>query len=195
MKQPLIRATPAAMKRIAAVRASQKLPHGALRIAITGRAGGRFVYDMGLVAPGQERAGDLVVEEALAGVSVHMPLASAPYLDGIELDADLPFGAIRVSNPNPLWLDPLAEAVQRLLDEEVNPSVAAHGGQIDLLDVAGGVAFIHMGGGCQGCGMAELTLGQGVRAAILESFPEIREVRDTTDHAQGSNPYYAAAKK
>jgi len=73
--------------------------------------------------------------------------------------------------------------------------VASHGGHIDLLDVAEGVAFIHMGGGCQGCGMAEVTLGQGVRAAILDAFPEIREVRDTTDHAQGANPYYQAAKK
>ena len=64
-----------------------------------------------------------------------------------------------------------------------------------LLDVSDGVAFIHMGGGCQGCGMAEVTLGQGVRVAILERFPEIIEVRDTTDHAQGANPYYQAAKK
>ena len=102
---------------------------------------------------------------------------------------------MRVENPNPLWLDPLAEAVQRLLDDEINPSVATHGGHIDLLDVADGVAFIHMGGGCQGCGMAAVTLGQGVRSAILDSFSDIREVRDTTDHAQGANPYYQAAKK
>jgi Fe/S biogenesis protein NfuA len=194
VQQPRIRATPAALKRIESVRASQKLPAAALRIAITGRAGGGFVYDMGLVGPGEERPGDVVVD-ALPGVPVHVPLASVPYLDNIELDADLPFGAIRVNNPNPLWLDPLAEAVQRLLDVEINPSVASHGGHIDLLDVADGVAYIHMGGGCQGCGMAEVTLGQGVRGAILSTFSDIHEVRDTTDHAQGSNPYYQAAKK
>jgi Fe/S biogenesis protein NfuA len=85
--------------------------------------------------------------------------------------------------------------VQRLLDEEVNPSVASHGGHIDLLDVTDGVAFIQMGGGRQDCGMAEVTLVQGVRIAILDDFPEIRDVRDTTDHAQGANPYYPAAKK
>lgn len=56
-------------------------------------------------------------------------------------------------------------------------------------------AYLRLGGGCQGCGMAAVTLGQGVRAAILDSFPDIREVRDTTDHAQGANPYYQAAKK
>ena len=194
MKQPRISATAAARTRIAQVRANLKQPDAGLRIAITGRQQGAFVYDMQLVAPGEERQGDMVVD-TLEGITIHIPLASAPYLDGITLDADLPMGAVRVNNPNPLWLDPIAERVQRLLDEEVNPSVASHGGHIDLLDVTDGVAFIHMGGGCQGCGMAEVTLGQGVRTAILDSFPEIREVRDTTDHAQGANPYYQAAKK
>jgi Fe/S biogenesis protein NfuA len=188
VKQPRVSVTDAARTRIEQVRANRKQPAAGLRIAITGRENGAFVYDMQLVAPGEERQGDIVVD-ALPGIPIHIPLASAPYLDGITL------GAVRVDNPNPLWLDPVAERVQRLLDEEVNPSVASHGGHIDLLDVAEGVAFIHMGGGCQGCGMAEVTLGQGVRAAILDSFPEIREVRDTTDHAQGANPYYQAAKK
>jgi Fe/S biogenesis protein NfuA len=194
MKQPRISATDAALTRIEQVRVNLKQPGAGLRIAITGRQQGAFVYDMQLVAPGEERQGDLVID-AIEGVAIHVPLASAPYLDGITLDATLPMGAIRVNNPNPLWLDPIAERVQRLLDEDINPSVASHGGHIDLLDVADGVAFIHMGGGCQGCGMAEVTLGQGVRTAILDAFPEIHEVRDTTDHAQGANPYYQAAKK
>ena len=194
MKEPRISATYAALRRIEQVRVNRKQPQAGLRIAITGRENGAFVYDMQLVASGEERQGDVIVE-ATTGLSIHIPLASAPYLDGITLDADLPMGAVRVENPNPLWLDPVAEAVQRLLDDEINPSVASHGGHIDLLDVAEGVAFIHMGGGCQGCGMAEVTLGQGVRTAILGTFPEIHEVRDTTDHAQGANPYYQAAKK
>jgi len=194
MKEPRISATYAALRRIEQVRVNRKQPQAGLRIAITGRENGAFVYDMQLVASGEERPGDMIVE-ATTGLSIHIPLASAPYLDGITLDADLPMGAVRVENPNPLWLDPVAEAVQRLLDDEINPSVASHGGHIDLLDVAEGVAFIHMGGGCQGCGMAEVTLGQGVRTAILGTFPEIHEVRDTTDHAQGANPYYQAAKK
>ena len=194
MKQPRVTATDAARTRIEQVRANRKQPGAGLRIAITGRQDGAFVYDMQLVAAGAERQGDMVVD-TLEGIPIHVPLASAPYLDGITLDADLPMGAVRVINPNPLWLDPVAERVQRLLDDEINPSVASHGGIIDLLDVADGVAYIHMGGGCQGCGMAEVTLGQGVRTAILDSFPEIHEVRDTTDHAQGANPYYQAAKK
>jgi Fe/S biogenesis protein NfuA len=166
MKEPWISATDAALTRIEQVRVNRKQPQASLRIAITGRENGAFVYDMQLVASGEERQGDMVVE-ATTGLSIHIPLASAPYLDGITLDADFPMGAVRVENPNPLWLDPVAE----------------------------GVAFIHMGGGCQGCGMAEVTLGQRVRTAILDTFPDIHEVRDTTDHAQGANPYYQAAKK
>ena len=194
MKQPRIDATEFALTRIEQVRANRRQPDAGVRIAITGRRDGAFTYDMQLVGAGEEHAGDLVAEGP-AGVPVHIPMAAAPYLDGITLDADPSTGALTVDNPNPLWLDPVAEAVQRLLDDEINPAVASHGGVIDLLDVSEGVAYIHMGGGCQGCGMAEVTLGQGVRTAILDRFPEITEVRDTTDHAQGANPYYQAAKK
>jgi Fe/S biogenesis protein NfuA len=194
VKAPRIAATDYALTRIEQVRANRKQPDAGVRIAITGRQDGRFTYDLSLVAAGGERDGELVVDGP-AGVRFTMPLESAPYLDGITLDADRLSGALKVDNPNPLWLDELAREVQRLLDDEINPSVAAHGGHIDLLDVSDGVAFIHMGGGCQGCGMAEVTLGQGVRVAILERFPQITEVRDTTDHAQGANPYYQAAKK
>jgi Fe/S biogenesis protein NfuA len=194
VKEPQIDVTDFARRRIDQVRANRKQPEAGVRIAITGRENGAFVYDMALAFPGDEREGDMVVEGP-EGILFHLPLATAPYLDGATLDADPNSGALTVDNPNPLWLDELAERVQRLLDDEINPSVATHGGHIDLLDVSEGVAYIHMGGGCQGCGMAEVTLGQGVRVAIMERFAEIHDVRDTTDHAQGANPYYQAAKK
>ena len=194
VKEPTISTTEFALTRIEQVRANRKQPDAGVRIAITGRENGAFSYDLSLVASGEEHPGDVIVDGP-GGVRFSMPLASVPYLDGITLDADPSSGALNVDNPNPLWLDELALDVQRLLDEEINPAVAMHGGRIDLLDVSEGVAYIHMGGGCQGCGMAEVTLGQGVRVAIMDRFPEITEVRDTTDHAQGANPYYQAAKK
>jgi Fe/S biogenesis protein NfuA len=194
MQQPRIDATEFALTRIDQVRANRRQPDAGVRVAITGRSEGRFVYDMQLVAPGQEHPGDLVVEGP-RGVPLHIPLASAAYLDGVTLDADPETGALTVDNPNPLWLEPLAQDVQRLIDLEINPAVAQHGGHIDLLDVSDGVAYVHMGGGCQGCGMASVTLAHGVRTAILDRFPEITDVRDTTDHAQGTNPYYQASKK
>jgi Fe/S biogenesis protein NfuA len=194
VKEPTISATEFALTRIEQVRANRKQPDAGVRIAITGRENGAFSYDLSLVASGEERPGDVIVDGP-SGVRFSMPLTSVPYLDGITLDADPSSGALNVDNPNPLWLDEVALDVQRLLDEEINPAVAMHGGRIDLLDVSDGVAYIHMGGGCQGCGMAEVTLGQGVRVAIMDRFPQISEVRDTTDHAQGANPYYQAAKK
>jgi Fe/S biogenesis protein NfuA len=194
MSQPSITVTAAALTRIAQVRANRRMPDAGVRIAITGRSQGAFVYDIAITGPGQERDGDVVIEGP-DGIPFHAPLATLPYLDGITLDADPVRGAITIENPNPLWLDPLAEQVQVFLDAEINPMVAGHGGFIDLLDVADGTAYIHMGGGCQGCGMADVTLGQGVRVALLDRFAEIHDVIDSTNHAQGANPYYQAAKK
>ena len=194
MREPRIAATDVALTRIEQVRTNRKQPDAGVRIAITGRQDGGFTYDIALVPAGEERVGDILVDGP-EGIRFTVALESVPYLDGITLDVDRSSGALIVDNPNPLWLDELARSVQRLLDDEINPSVATHGGHIDLLDVSEGVAYIQMGGGCQGCGMAEVTLGQGVRVAIMESFPQITEVRDTTDHAQGANPYYQAAKK
>ncbi len=192
MDTPRLAATELALRRIAEVRENRRQPDAAVRIAITARRDGAFVYDMQLVAPGQEAEDDVVVEGP-DGLRFAMPAATAPYLDGATLDADAATGALRVDNPNPLWFDRVARGIQEFLDDEVNPLVASHGGVIDLLDVAGGVAWLRMGGGCQGCGMADVTLSQGVRTAILERFPEVGEVRDATDHAAGTHPYHPAA--
>ncbi len=85
--------------------------------------------------------------------------------------------------------------IQNILNAEVNPMVASHGGFIEVLDFKENTAFIHMGGGCQGCGMASVTLKQGVERAIREQVPEVQEILDTTDHAAGKNPYYAPSTK
>jgi len=87
-----------------------------------------------------------------------------------------------------------ALAVRQVLDQEVNPAVAGHGGNIALLDVKDDVAYIRLEGGCQGCGMADVTLKQGVEAAIRRAVPSIVAVRDTTDHAGGENPYFQPGK-
>ena len=84
--------------------------------------------------------------------------------------------------------------VQKVLDEQINPGVASHGGFVELLDVQDDNIFITMGGGCQGCGAADVTLKQGVERLIREEVPQVREIMDATDHAGGSNPYYAPSK-
>lgn len=89
------------------------------------------------------------------------------------------------------WTDPIAQAVQRVIDEQINPGIAGHGGWAVLLDVQDGVAVIEMGGGCQGCGMSEVTLRQGIERLIMHHVPEIHTVLDQTEHEAGENPYYA----
>ena len=85
------------------------------------------------------------------------------------------------------------DKVKQVLDQEINPAVAAHGGVINLLDVRGRDVFVHMGGGCQGCGMAAQTLRQGVEESLRKAVPHMGSLYDITDHAQGKNPYYGTA--
>ena len=89
---------------------------------------------------------------------------------------------------------PEGAAVQRALDERINPSVAAHGGHIALVDVLEDTVYIRLEGGCQGCGMADVTLKQGIEREIRSAVPSIVAVLDTTDHAGGTNPYYQPGK-
>ncbi len=84
--------------------------------------------------------------------------------------------------------------VQRVLDTQINPNVAGHGGKISLLDVKGDTVYIKMSGGCQGCGQASVTLKSGVEKAIRQYVPEVRNIFDTTDHASGKNPFYSPSK-
>jgi Fe/S biogenesis protein NfuA len=86
----------------------------------------------------------------------------------------------------------VVERVQQVLDEKINPGVAAHGGRISLIDVKDKTVFVQLEGGCQGCGMADVTLKQGIEVAIKEAVPEIEEILDVTEHADGRNPYYQA---
>jgi Fe-S cluster biogenesis protein NfuA len=88
--------------------------------------------------------------------------------------------------------DILRQKVQKFLDENVNPAVASHGGYITLMDVRGPNIYIQMGGGCQGCGMANVTLREGVETSLRQNFPEIGEILDITDHSSGDSPYYTS---
>jgi len=84
----------------------------------------------------------------------------------------------------------IREVVEALLNREINPSVAAHGGKISVMDVKDRNLYIAMSGGCQGCAASQVTLKQGVEVMVRRVVPEIREIIDATDHAAGSRPYY-----
>ncbi len=85
-------------------------------------------------------------------------------------------------------------AIRDLLDREINPAVGQHGGYVELIDVKKNNVYLRLGGGCQGCGAADVTLKQGIEKAIRSLAPSVGEILDTTDHAAGRNPYYAPAK-
>ncbi len=165
----------------------------ALRVAIRGRGPGGFMYEMGFVNQENLKANDTVLD--LDGIQVYVDPETVPNLDGSSLDYvenEYQHG-FKIDNPNPLWRDPVAQSVQDVLDQQVNPAIAAHGGFISLQEVKDGVAYVTLGGGCQGCGMAKMTLSQGVVLMIKDSVPEITDVVDTTDHAAGTNPFYTPA--
>ncbi len=84
----------------------------------------------------------------------------------------------------------IAEKVVKVIDEEINPSIAGHGGFVSLVDIKGTEVIIRMGGGCQGCGMANVTLKEGIEVALKRAIPEITAIYDVTEHANGKNPYY-----
>jgi Fe/S biogenesis protein NfuA len=90
--------------------------------------------------------------------------------------------------------DELRAKVLDVIDNMVNPAIAGHGGFVELIDIQDNRVYLAMGGGCQGCGAAEITVKSGIERLIKEEVPEVVEVLDTTDHASGTNPYYAAGK-
>src|SRR5882762_1540565 len=91
--------------------------------------------------------------------------------------------------------DALYEQVAKVFEEQVNPMVARHGGRVELIDVQDAVVMLRMGGGCQGCGMADVTLRQGIEGMLAQLVPAVRGIVDITDHTSGANPYFQAAKK
>jgi len=171
-------------------------PVAGLRLKIVGRSGAGFDHVLTIVEQGAEPAGDVVVDANALHVFVEG--ASVDKLDGVAIhyaDKGPNVSGLEFDNPNPVWDNPLEERVQILFDEYVNPGIAAHGGFVRLLEVDGDKAYIEMGGGCAGCGMANVTLKQGIEVAVKEHVPEIAEVVDTTDHASGTNPYYQPQKE
>lgn len=187
--------TDQAVEKLKEVVANYPEPVAGLRLKIVGRRGDGFDHVLNIVEEGVEPQDDAVVE--VAGLRVYVEADNRENLDGVAVHYEFKganVSGLEFDNPNPVWRDPVAQEIQRVFDEYVNPGIAAHGGMVTLLDVKGSKAYIEMGGGCQGCGMASVTLKSGIEVAVKEAVPVIEEVIDVTDHAGGSNPYYQPAK-
>jgi len=184
--------TEAAREKLVELMKNNNRQGDALRVAIRGRGPYGFMYETGFVSPEGAADGDVVIDSG--GFQVLIDAESIPNISGSTLDYvdDSNQSGFKINNPNPLWKDPLAQKVQDVLDKRVNPSIAGHGGFISLVEVKDNVAYVAMGGGCQGCGMAKVTLSDGVEVMIREAVPEIREIIDLTYHGGGRKPFYEA---
>ncbi len=183
----------------------------ALWLEVTGADGGAYVYDMYFRLLHDASPGDVIQHDD--DLPVVIPRTSMDRLNGARLDVLTSpdgQGGLVVVNPNipptvdeqgssppeEPWVDltsPLARQVAAVLESEVNPSIAEHGGRADLVTMDGSVVHLRLSGGCQGCGMAQETLTQGIEAILREAVPEISDIVDVTDHADGSNPFYESA--
>lgn len=166
----------------------------ALKVAIVGRGPDGYEYSLRFIKPEDADPDDL--PHQVDGIDLLIDVDSAPKLEGARLMyiENAYQTGFQLDNPNPLWEDPLSQAVQDVLDQQINPSVASHGGWVMLLDVRDDIAYVELGGGCQGCGLADVTLKQGIDVMIRQAVPGIKQVIDTTDHAAGTNPYYTPGK-
>lgn len=170
----------------------------AVRVSVQNASPVAPAYEMALIEPDERLDDDIQIDGG--GFDVVVDPESAQILDGTSIDwvESLHGSGFKFENPNikPLGSEPLdgplADRVQRVIDERVNPGVAMHGGQIRLVDIRENIVYVSMGGGCQGCGMAGVTLTQGIKEMIKEAAPEVIDVRDVTDHSAGTNPYYAS---
>jgi Fe/S biogenesis protein NfuA len=187
--------TDAAREKIREIMEMQNISgRGAIRVGIAGRGPAGFNYSMSLEEDAQPAEGEAVQDEG--EFKILLEGASLDKLRGASIDfvGQLVGGGFKIENPNSVWDDPLAGEIQALIDSEINPGVASHGGFVELLDVKDSRVYVRMGGGCQGCGMASVTLKQGVEVLIKQTFPQIEAVVDSTDHAGGDNPYYQPSK-
>ena len=172
-----------------------------LRVMIVGTRGVEFDYDLSLESISGAPEDSLVYE--VGPLTVIIPADSVEDMTGSTLDipSNPMQGGLVIRNPNrPPVLAPgdielsgtIEDKVRQLLDQSINPALAAHGGFASLVKIENETeVHVLMGGGCQGCSMSAMTLTEGIKTAIVDMIPEVTEVVDATDHSAGTNPFYS----
>lgn len=190
----MIKITDMAQKQLLQLWTDKKESSLGLHLAIANRSPRGFEYALRFPDKDEELDYEKAIE--IDDMPVLIDRESIDSLKDSVIDFSTFGGGFSIDNPNPVWVwdDPVAQSVQDILTNQVNPRVASHGGMITLLEVKDNVVYIEMGGGCVGCGLVDVTLKQGVEVAIKAAIPEIKAVVDTTDHASGTNPYFQESK-
>jgi Fe/S biogenesis protein NfuA len=192
--------TPPAREQIlAAMNMEGRKAHG-LRLIVKQAGKPNQQFGLSLVERPTSDGSEVVVDTD--GIKVFLERHQIQFVDGATIDyLSGPAGSgFKIESPyKPPTLPgldgepptgPLAEAVQKVIDGQINPGVASHGGRVTLISVKDDVAYVRFGGGCQGCSSADVTLKQGVATMIKNAVPAIKDVLDITEHAAGANPYY-----
>ncbi|MGB9359900.1 MAG: NifU family protein [Acidimicrobiia bacterium] len=199
---PVIEITDEALATILELREGEAIDDLHLALRISGAGPNGYVYETAFLRPEDVTSVDHI--ERHSGLPVAISPESVDDLRGAVLDLSTsgPTAGLVIRNPNTpspgLGLGDgdieltgtTEEKVRQLLTEQINPAIASHGGIANLIGVDGSRAMLELGGGCQGCGLAAVTLQQGIETAILAAVPEITEVVDVTDHTLGANPYF-----
>jgi Fe/S biogenesis protein NfuA len=210
--QEVLRVTDEARAVVAEIRAGEEnAAELALWLEVSGSEGGSYTYDMWFQQTADAGPGDALWHSG--DLAVVVVASSVDNVRGATLDVSQSGGeqGLVMINPNsPPALrapadfsllpeadltSPTAQKILEVLEQDVNPQIAMHGGWADLVAFEDGTAYLRMSGGCQGCGLAKVTLSQGIAVAIQDAVPDVREIVDVTDHASGTNPYYEPAKK
>ena len=192
--------TDAAHDYLADLLSKQNTPGIGIRVFIT-QPGTQYAETcIAYCKPGEEKPEDTAL--GLKSFTASIDAFSEAFLDDAVVDyaTDRMGGQLTIKAPNAKVPNvnadsPVNERINYYLQTEINPGLASHGGQVSLIDVVeDGIAVLKFGGGCQGCGQADVTLREGIERTLLERIPELKGVRDVTDHTQKENAYYGVRR-
>jgi Fe/S biogenesis protein NfuA len=186
-----------ALKYITEMREQLGLPVKGIRVKAIPRSPLRADFALSFV-PAEEPESPTAIIQSTDDLDVYLTPESVPYLEDATIDFVFKFplfqidGELKVLAPLRKLDTPdgrIAAKIQQVLAEQVNPSLATHGGEAILIDVMDSIAFLELAGGCQGCSMADATMKNSIEKSIRESVPEVKELRDVTEHVKGMNPF------
>ena len=191
-----INITPAAQDYLADLLEKQNVTGIGIRVFITQPGTPYAETCIAYCKPGEEKPDDIAI--ALERFTAWIDGVSESFLEDalVDYSTDRMGGQLTIKAPNakvPMVNEdsPLNERINYYLQTEINPGLASHGGQVTLIEVVEeGVAVLQFGGGCQGCGQADVTLREGIEKTLLARIPELKGVRDITDHSNRDNAYY-----
>lgn len=177
----------------------EALPGLGVRLAANDPGTPRADVRLEFAEPGDLKGDEWAID--CAGFTLWLDAPSVPFLDGAEIDYEakatggqLQIRAPKIKGQAPDASTSMVERVRWTIEQEINPQLAQHRGHVSLQEItADGVVLLRFGGGCHGCGMADVTLKQGIEKTLMEKVPGVTAVRDATDHETGDAPYMPRA--